>query len=402
MPSTERQNAADAIFVPHDIKAPIRETADGPLAGLTCAVKDMYDIVGERTGGGNPQWLAAQQPATRHAAAVKRVLDAGTTIIGKTICDEFFYSVAGINAHYGTPPNIRAAGRIPGGSSSGSAAATAAGLCDFALGSDTGGSVRVPAALCGLYGLRPTHGRVDIAGAMPMAPSFDVVGWFAQGPGVFRKVGHVLLNEGRVDAPLRRVLIADDASENADGAVTKVLREVLRSASNILPTQSSVSLSDGQFDTWREAFRIMQAYETWQSKGDFITHARPALGPGVKERMEFASTVTKDQADAARRTQMEVRNRLRAQITPGTIVALPAAPCIAPKVGLSHEEMESFRTRVLRLTCSAGLAGLPQMSLPAGTVEGCPVSLSFIAWPGGDEALLDLANAMSRFLGKIG
>src|SRR5262249_11546331 len=112
-----------------------------------------------RTGGGSPDWLNAHPPATSHAAVIRRLLKRGATVIGKTVCDEFFFSVTGVNAHYGTPINPRAPGRLPGGSSSGSAAATAAGACDFALGSDTGGSVRVPAAFCGLYGIRPTHGR---------------------------------------------------------------------------------------------------------------------------------------------------------------------------------------------------------------------------------------------------
>src|SRR5215472_1554424 len=195
-----------SAFVPHDIKAPIAGAANGPLAGLTCAVKDMYDIPGYRTGGGSPEWLAEASEATSPAAAVRRVLDAGATIIGKTICDEFFFSVTGANAHYGTPVNPRAPGRLPGGSSSGSAAATAAGTCDFALGSDTGGSVRVPASFCGLYGIRPTHGRVDLSGAMAMAPSFDVAGWFATGPGVFRRVGEALLEGTAARADMRKLI----------------------------------------------------------------------------------------------------------------------------------------------------------------------------------------------------
>src|SRR4029077_9214479 len=142
------------FFVPHDLKAPITGALNGPLAGLTCAVKDLYDIAGSRTGGGSPDWLATQKPAVAHASAVKKLLDAGATIIGKTICDEFFYSVSGANAHYDTPANLRASGRMPGGSSSGSAAATVAGCCDLALGSDTGGSIRIPASFCGLYGIR--------------------------------------------------------------------------------------------------------------------------------------------------------------------------------------------------------------------------------------------------------
>ena len=229
---------ANGFFVPHDLKAPLAGAATGPLAGLTGAVKDMYDIAGERTGAGNPDWLATQQPASRNAAAIQRLLDAGATIVGKTICDEFFYSVAGMNAHYGTPANLRAPGRIPGGSSSGSAAAAAAGACDFALGSDTGGSVRIPASLCGLYGIRTTLGRIDLGGAMAMSPTFDTVGWFASGPGVFRHVGPVLLGGIRIDAPIGQVIIADDAFAEADAPVAALLRDALGQMTDVLPKPS--------------------------------------------------------------------------------------------------------------------------------------------------------------------
>jgi amidase len=386
-------------FVPHDLAEPLRGAADGPLAGMTAAVKDMYDIAGTRTGGGNPAWLAAQVPARVHAAAVKKILDAGATITGKTVCDEFFYSVAGANAHYGTPVNLRAPGRIPGGSSSGSAAAVAASACDFALGSDTGGSVRIPASFCGLYGLRPTHGRVDLAGAMAMAPSFDVGGFFANGPGILRRVGAVLLEGGSVAAPIATMIVAEDAFAQADGLVAALGRDFLARAAGALPKPQARTVAPDGFDHWREAFRIVQAFETWGSFGDFITRAKPAIGPGIKERMEFAATVTAAQADASRKVVAAARDHLRALVPPGTIMALPTAPCIAPPLDLSGEELESFRVRVMRLTCMAGLAGLPQINLPVGTVAGCPAGLSFIACPGGDEALLDLACSVAKYCG---
>ena len=388
------------FFVPHDLKAPLKGAATGPLAGLTAAVKDLYAIAGEKTGGGNPDWLAHAQTATKHAAAVEKILAAGATIIGKTITDEFFYSVAGINAHYGTPDNVRAPGRIPGGSSSGSAAATAAGACDFALGSDTGGSVRIPASLCGLYGIRTTHGRVDGAGTMDMAPSFDSVGWFASGPGVFRNVGAALLGSGGVGGKIESLLIADDGFEQADPEVATVLNSALARMAGDLPRPQHVHIGPaGGFDPWREAVRIIQAHEIWQVYGRFVTEKKPKFGPGVAERMKIASEVTQAQADASRAVQADARTRIRALIKPGTIVALPAAPCIAPKIDTPPDALESYRVRVMRLTCTAGLGGLPQVSIPAGTVAGCPVGLSFIGWAGGDEALLDLAARISRHCG---
>ena len=186
---------ADTWFVPHDLAAPVEGAAGGPLAGLRVGVKDSYDVAGARTGAGSPEWLDEQHPAIQHAWAVQQLLDAGATAVGKTVCDEFFYSLSGITSHYGTPVNVRAPGRIPGGSSCGSAAATAGGACDIGLGTDTGGSIRVPSAFCRLYGLRPTHGRVPMDGCRPMAPSFDVAGWMADDAATLAAVGPVLLPE---------------------------------------------------------------------------------------------------------------------------------------------------------------------------------------------------------------
>jgi amidase len=388
------------FFVPHDLAAPLAGRGDGPLAGLTAAVKDMYDIAGARTGAGNPTWLASHAPAKTHAAAVAKILDAGATIIGKTICDELFFSVTGINVHYGVPPNLRAPGRIPGGSSSGSAAATGAGACDFALGSDTGGSVRVPAALCGVYGLRPTHGRVDLTGAVLMAPSFDTCGWFAPSPGVLRRVGGVLLDGARIDAPVGAMIVVTQAFAEVDPAIATVAKSFLARAAHVLPRPQEKAVGP-ELDPWREAFRIIQAREAWESYGDFVRTEKPQLGPGIKERLAFASTVTVEQADAARRVMAAARAHLRALVPPGTVMALPTTPSIAPKIDLDEKGLDAFRARVLRLTCIAGLAGLPQISIPAGTVAGCPAGLSFIGWPGGDEALLDLACRLSRFCGVV-
>jgi amidase len=395
------ETTGGAFFVPHDITAPVAGSGDGPLAGLNAAVKDMYDIAGFPTGAGNPTWLATHGPAKAHAAAVEKILRAGATVIGKTICDELFFSVTGINVHYGAPANLRAPGRIPGGSSSGSAAATGAGACDFALGSDTGGSVRVPAALCGVYGLRPTHGRVDLTGAVLMAPSFDTCGWFAPSPGVLRRVGGVLLDGARVDAPIDAMIIVSEAFPEVDPAIATAVKSFLSRAAHVLPRPQEKSVAPDGLDPWREAFRIIQAREAWESFADFVRTEKPQLGPGIKERVAFASTVTDEQADTARRVMAAARTHLRALVSPGTVMALPTSPSIAPKLDLDEKSLDAFRTRVQRLTSMAGLAGLPQINIPAGTVTGCPAGVSFIGWAGGDEALLDLACRLSRYCGVV-
>ena len=390
-----------SAFVPHDLPAPIAGAADGPLAGLTVAVKDMYDIAGTRTGGGNPDWLDAHPPAASHAAAIRRLLERGATVIGKTVCDEFFFSVTGANAHYGTPVNPRAPGRLPGGSSSGSAAAAAAGACDFALGSDTGGSVRVPAAFCGLYGIRPTHGRIDMTGAMPMAPSFDVPGWFASGPGVLRRVGEVLLEAGGARANLKELIILDDAFAEADSEVAHLLRAAINAMAGDLPEPVHDAVAPHGFDLWRESFRVIQAREIWSIYGPFVERYQPKLGPGIRERMEFAATVSERDAEMARQERKRARQRICALVKPGTVLALPTAPCIAPRIDTGAEALDLFRVRVMRLTCLAGLSGLPQITLPVGSISGCPIGLSFIGWHGGDETLLDLAVKLARHVGVV-
>lgn len=390
-----------SFFVPHDLDAPVRGAPGGPLAGLTAVVKDMYDIAGTRTGGGSPDWLAEQQPAVRHAAVVEKLIGAGATITGKTICEELFYSMVGVNAHYGMPVNVRAPGRIPGGSSSGSAAACGAGVCDIALGSDTAGSIRIPASFNGIYGIRTTHGRVDLSGAMSMAPTFDAAGWFAQSAGVLRLVGRVLLRGEAVGGPPRRMLVARDLFNVADGEVAEACRAFLARSSGVLPNAEETVAVPAGFDAWGEAFRILQAFQVWETFGAFVERAKPALGPGIRERIAFASTVTTPQADEARRVVDAARLEIREMMPAGTIMVLPTSPAIAPRPDLDARSMDAFRLRVMRMTALAGLGGLPQVTIPAATVAGCPVGFSVMGWPGSDEVLLDLAVEVSRFCGVV-
>lgn len=388
-----------SAFVPHDLTDPIEGRPDGPLAGFTAAVKDMYDIAGYCAGAGNPEWLASRLPASTHAGAVKKLLDAGATIIGKTVCDEFFYSITGANAHYGTPVNPRAPARLPGGSSSGSASACAAGACDLALGSDTAGSVRIPAALCGLYGIRVGQRRFDMAGATAMAPSFDAGGWFSATPGLFRRVGAALLEPPERTSPIAQMLILDDAFETVDEPVAAMVAAVLAAAQELLPSPSHERAAPEGLDSWREAMRVVQAHEVWASFGEFITEQRPKLGAGVRERMEIAAKISDAKVVAARDLTAQAAQRMHKLAGPGTVLALPTAPSIAPPLATPSDELESFRVRAMRLVCMASISGLPQVTIPAGTADAAPVGLSFIGWRGGEEALLSLAARMAPHVG---
>jgi amidase len=198
---------------------------------------------------------------------------------------------------------------------------------------------------------------------------------------------------------VNHLVVARDAFEQADAKVAALGREFLKRTTAVMPKATEIIAAPSGFDDWREAFRILQAREVWETFGSFVTQAKPRFGPGIKERMGFAATVTADQATAAQTTAVTARTHIRALVPSGTIMALPTSPSIAPPLDLKGDELESFRVRVMRLTCMAGLAGLPQINLPVGTVSGCPVGLSLIGWPGGDEVLLDLAKSLAHYCG---
>ena len=273
-----------------------KSQSQGPLSGLTFAAKDIYDLEGAVTGCGNPDWAATHPPAKADAWAVTELLRAGADLVGKTITDELAYSLNGQNAHYGTPTNVNAPGRIPGGSSSGSAAAVAGGLVDCALGSDTGGSVRIPASYCGLYGLRPTHGRLSLQGVMPLAPSFDTVGWFARDARTFREVGRALfdsLPQGKTE--LRHLLLAEDVFGLLDAAVAAELHPLVQALEGRFGQARRVSaLPSADWQDLMLTFRLLQAHEIQQQHKDWILETRPTFGPEVAERFSWALSIRAD------------------------------------------------------------------------------------------------------------
>jgi amidase len=387
-------------IVPHTLKESIEGRAEGPLAGRTFMVKDLFAIEGHKVSIGNPAWYAAASPASETAPAIRRLLDAGATLTGITICDEFLYSVLGTNVHYGTPVNIHALRHVTGGSSCGSAAAVAAGMCDFALGSDTGGSVRVPAAFCGLYGLRPTYGRIDATSATPMAPSYDTIGFFARDAALFRDVGRVLLQGRSVAAPLQHVIIAQDMFSRGEASIDEEIWRVLDKIGNALPKPEHMDVVGEEFDVWRNAFRFNQGYELQSTLMPFALAHADSLSPAIRERFEIASRITKDEARIGQEIRAAAKERLQALAKPGTMILMPTTPTLPPERDIPDgASTVEFRAMTLGSTCLAGHAGLPQISIPAGTAAGCPVGLSFIGWEGGDEALLDLAVKLAPLIG---
>jgi amidase len=386
-------------LVPHTLKVPLLGRSEGPLAGLTFMVKDLFAIKGHKVGNGNPDFYEHATPAHDTAPVIERLLQAGASLTGITICDEFFYSVLGTNAHYGQPVNSRARRHVTGGSSCGSAAAVAASMCDFALGSDTGGSIRVPASFSGLYGLRPTHGRIDMHGATAMAPSYDAVGFLAGDAGLFRKVGHVLLEGASVAAAVERLFLAQDIIVYSEASADQALWRILDKLSGAIPKPEHKDIAGEEIVAWRKAFAVIQGFEIQSTLLPFVGSHDVDLGPGIKERFEIASGITFGEVEAARAVRAEATKRLKEIVRPGTAIVLPTTPTLPPERDIPDgASFAEFRTMTLQSTCLAGHAGLPQISIPAAEAAGCPVGLSFIGWPGGDEALLDLAVRLEPLL----
>jgi amidase len=390
--------SADPVNAFVDYKdVPVPNASSGPLAGLTFAVKDIFDVAGYPTGSGNPVKRAEGGIAAKNAPVVQKLLDAGARFVGKVHTAELAFSLDGRNDHYGTPTNPAAPGRVPGGSSSGSASAVAAGLCDFALGSDTGGSVRGPASFCGIIGLRPTHARIDIGGTMPLAPELDTVGWFARDIDTYERVGAVLLGEDVAGPDLKRVLLARDAFDLMLGnAEAEAIKPAVARAAAVLGAPTEVTLApDGLFG-WQTLYRTLQGFAAWREHGPWITSRKPELGAQTAVRFKVSSEVTAEQNEAAKKRRAEVRERVRGILGPDGILILPTMPGAALPVDGAEEEFERFRARAISMLCVAGLAGVPQVSLPLARVHGAPLGLSLIGPAGRDRALLAAARRVMK------
>ncbi|HZF85684.1 MAG TPA: amidase [Burkholderiaceae bacterium] len=378
-------------FVPYpDAEVPHAPT--GPLAGLSFGVKDLFDIAGYPTGGGSPFVLAMSGIKTRTAPTVQRLLDAGARLAGKTVTDELAFSMNGNNAHFGAPINGAAPARITGGSSSGSASAVSSGLCDFALGTDTGGSVRAPANHCGLYGLRPTHGRVSLQGALDLSPSLDTCGWFARDLLTFTQVADVLLAPDATPLPAAmRLLRPTDLWALAEPAAAEALLPALARAEAALGAATPVTVALESFEAMYWHFRHVQAREAWLTDGPLIERFAPPLGPGVAERFAWSREVTDVQVAAGRAFRARFRDHLGAMLGADGVLMMPTMPDIAPLRRESESALEDYRNRAIRLLCLAGLSGFPQLSMPLATRDGAPLGLSLLGPAGTDRSLIALA-----------
>ena len=363
----------------------INAANDGDLKGMTFAVKDVFHIEGHTSSAGNPDWLKTHEPAKATASSLQKLVNNGAALKGTTITDEIMYSLNGENFHYGTPVNPADENRIPGGSSSGSAVCVAAGLADFAIGTDTGGSVRIPSSYCGIFGIRPTHGLVAIDGVIPLAKSFDTVGWMAKSADTLLKVGKVLIDKAPESAAFTEFIFAEDAWGLADEKAVSLLKDLLEKKAAVT---SSTVLAEKGLEEWKEVFRILQGNEIWQEHGEWIKKENPAFGPGIKERFEMASRITEEEVGAAAEKREEIIGEMQELLKENTILIIPTAPDVSPLLNLPTADLEKKRSQTLQLCCIAGLSGLPQVNVPLANIDGAPIGVSFIAGKNQDIRLL--------------
>ncbi|MFN0317069.1 MAG: amidase [Burkholderiales bacterium] len=380
-------------FVP-GTSVSIQGATTGPLAGMSFAAKDLFDVAGTVTGSGNPDWARTHAPAERSAWAVERLLQSGATLAGKTITDEISLGLLGINRFHGTPVNPRAPNLVPGGSSSGSAAAVAGGLVDTALGTDSGGSVRTPASFTGLYGLRPTHGRISTQGMATQSPSFDTAGFFARDPTTFARVGSALLDAPIAGVLPEEILIATDCFNDADLCVRDTLQQALPRLQDVMNRGREIELATEGIDYWAAQQRLLQSFEFGRTFRDWILINNPCFSFEVASALVNAAQISEEDIAGPRLFRTEVRARIDGLLEDRRVICLPTAPILPIRREARLNEMQEAVSRIIRLTCIAGLAGLPQVTLPLGSCAGVPVGLSLIGWRGSDMTLLAIATAI--------
>jgi amidase len=368
----------------------IEPTGSGPLDDETIAVKDLYAIKGQLIGAGNEVWLEEAQQETTTASAVEALLSAGAAVAGIARADEFAYSLAGTNGHYGVPPNPSAPDRIPGGSSSGSASAVALGQATIGLGADTAGSIRIPSSYQGLYGIRTTHGAISREGLVPLAPSFDAVGWMTRTQDTLAKVAGALEPNLRESVGFPHAVYADSLLDLADAGVAAAVRAAIEEWTVELPIES-IRFDAAPLLNWVQAFQIRQGWEAWQAHGTWIEQHWDSLNPDVRSRFETASKRTAADLARADAVLKDARSTIDGVLGDAVLV-LPSASSAAPprhSAAMGGAVIENIRARTFQLTCLAGITGRPAVSSPLA-VDGPPIGICAVGPRNSDRALAAL------------
>ena len=380
--------------MPHSPLEDISPFRSGSLDNLRFVLKDMCNVKGLKTSCGNPDFYNKCEPASDHSEFLKKILNEGALLKGITICDEFFYSVIGENNHYGTPQNLKAPNCVPGGSSSGSAAALTTNRYDFSIGSDTGGSIRVPASFCGLLGIRPTHDRIDSDGVYPMAPSFDTLGWFAKDIEIFKKVGRVLLNKSfKTKKTFNKFVIASDLLDLVDDDIKIQFNNFCNKKYSKI---QKVKLSQFSKSDIANNFRIIQGGEIKVNVLPWIKKNKPIISPEINSRIIMASNITNNEITDAVLFRKSLISEINKTLPEGDIAIFPTTPFSAPRCRQSDADLGAERKKIMEISSIAGMTSRPEISIPIFKGKTGPVGISILGWKNSDEILLNKINDLKK------
>eukprot|EP00258_Populus_trichocarpa_P000310 XP_002298203.2 outer envelope protein 64, mitochondrial [Populus trichocarpa] len=385
------------------------------LAGLTFAINDIFELEDYVTGFGNPDWARTHEAAEKTAVTVTALLKNGAVCVGKTVMGELGFGVSGENIHYGTPINPEMPAHVPGGSSSGSAVAVAAGLVDFALGTDTIGCIRIPAAFCGLLSYRPSHGAVSTIGILPNSQSLDTVGWLARDPSILLRVGHTLLKLNTVEPRrARRLIFADDLFQLSKVPKQKaevVINKAIENLSGYQPQQhinfgqhislnvpslkgfldQSTNMQNGisNLKALSSAMVSLQRHEFKTNHEDWVKSVEPKLALDVSDNLLTAINTTHENIKALYDIRKELRACMQILLKDDGILVIPTVADPPSKLNSKKRDTVESHNRALILSSIASMSGCCQVTIPLGKNDGCPISVSFITFHGGDKFLLD-------------
>ncbi|MBQ4857803.1 amidase family protein [Pseudoalteromonas sp. MMG007] len=385
--STQKNNNTAGIFCDHGPKA-WQTHNQGTLNNKRLAVKDVFAVKGERNSAGNPTWFKAAKPAQQTASAVNKLMNEGCSFTGFTHTDELAYSLEGNNIHYGAAQNPKLSGHATGGSSMGSAAAVAANLADIGLGTDTGGSIRIPASYCGLFGIRPSHNVIEKEGLIPLAPPFDTIGWLTQSAKLLSDVGNALLPNQAINT-VDTLVIYEPLFELVSPALQTPIKQLLEQTKPYFKHHKEFKLPNSNLlSELADSFRILQGRAIAKTHKDWLQlpgHL-PQFAPAIEARFNMALALTSQEEQEALKVHTQWQTIIAKNLNTNSCLFLPTTPTTAPKLGA---DTSALRMQIITLSAIAGLSRSAQVHLPLANLEnGHPYGFSLMMSHGNDKSLL--------------
>ena len=372
-----------------------KPTSQGELNGLQFALKDLCEVKNHTSSFGHNQWRITHDPASKDSFILNKLLSKGASLEGITKMEQLALSLIGNIGEDEAPVNTKYPERYCGGSSSGSASAVAGDLVDFAVGSDTGGSVRVPAAVCGLFGNRTTHGLINKSGVIPLAESFDVLGFLTRTPEMLLKVSRAVINTNELFS-IKNVLIPKDLDALTSPEYSKVTRKEAERLSKKYDLQL-IDLDNDQviYPGLGELLSRIQSREIWHTYSEWVKKNKQYLADEIRLRLERCERFAADSDEAItadNKSWEEYREKIENLVSNNSIVCLPVIPKSGPNLDWSEKQFASFRKATFQLSAPSSLSGLPQLSAP---IKGSTTNIGIIGPKNSDLDLIKLYTAAS-------